>query len=215
MWYFLINYLYFLKIFTKLILNKSTSYKSLLCCGVIIFGFFIGCCDKYIDDKNNISFDYFETFQGIIFGVISSLCNSLYSVFVKKQMEKYNFITLQFYTNALGTIFMIPIFILNGELLKTIDYGITPWLNSMIWFLIFLTGIFGLLIGFASIFQIHVTSPLTHNISATAKAYFQTIMAVLIFQEFHHSLFFWLSNIIVVIGTIMYAIVRNQEMSKL
>merc|ERR1711963_906732 len=43
------------------------------------------------------------------------------------------------------------------------------------------TGVMGFLIGYASYLQVQYTSPLTHNVSGTAKAAFQTILALQIY----------------------------------
>ena len=47
----------------------------------------------------------------------------------------------------------------------------------MFWFNITLTGVMGFGIGLVTMLQVNATSPLTHNISGTAKAAVQSIMA--------------------------------------
>ena len=56
-----------------------------------------------------------------------------------------------------------------------------------------------------------VTSPLTHNISGTAKACVQTVLATYWFSE-TKSLLWWLSNWVVLGGSAAYARVRQKEM---
>jgi GDP-fucose transporter C1 len=56
-----------------------------------------------------------------------------------------------------------------------------------------------------------VTSPLTHNISGTAKACVQTVLATYWFNETKPSLW-WFSNWVVLGGSAAYAGVRQQEM---
>ena len=51
--------------------------------------------------------------------------------------------------------------------------------SLVFWAVMNAAGIFGFLIGIVTIAQINLTSPLTHNISGTAKACVQTIIAVL------------------------------------
>jgi GDP-fucose transporter C1 len=58
-----------------------------------------------------------------------------------------------------------------------------------------------------------VTSPLTHNISGTAKACAQTVIATYWFSE-TKSLLWWLSNWIVLGGSAAYARVRQMEMEQ-
>jgi GDP-fucose transporter C1 len=56
-----------------------------------------------------------------------------------------------------------------------------------------------------------VTSPLTHNISGTAKACVQTVLATYWFNE-TKSLLWWFSNWVVLGGSAAYTRVRQQEM---
>lgn len=56
-----------------------------------------------------------------------------------------------------------------------------------------------------------VTSPLTHNISGTAKACVQTVLATYWFSE-TKSLLWWFSNWVVLGGSTAYARVRQKEM---
>ena len=57
--------------------------------------------------------------------------------------------------------------------------------------------------------QVKVTSALTHNISGTAKACAQTIIAVAYFQETKTWLW-WFSNAVVLISSAAYTQVRNK-----
>ena len=76
-----------------------------------------------------------------------------------------------------------------------------------------ISGIFGFAIGYISTLQIQVTSPLTHNVSGTAKAAAQTVLAVIIYHEIK-SISWWLSNIVVLGGSAVYAAVRHVENEK-
>ena len=81
------------------------------------------------------------------------------------------------------------------------------------WGVMNLAGIFGFLIGIVTIAQISLTSPLTHNISGTAKASVQTIIAVIFFGDkmnFRSAL----GTILVLTGTFMYSLVRSREMDR-
>ena len=51
------------------------------------------------------------------------------------------------------------------------------------WGITVIAGIFGFLINFASYIQIKFTSPLTHNVSGTAKAAAQTVIALYVFKN--------------------------------
>ena len=56
-----------------------------------------------------------------------------------------------------------------------------------------------------------VTSPLTHNISGTAKACAQTVIACIYFAEVKSGLW-WLSNAVVLLGSCGYTEVKRREM---
>jgi GDP-fucose transporter C1 len=57
-----------------------------------------------------------------------------------------------------------------------------------------------------------VTSPLTHNISGTAKAAAQTVLATQVNFE-AKSFWWWVSNAVVLFGSAAYARVRQLEMA--
>lgn len=77
----------------------------------------------------------------------------------------------------------------------------------------FVAGIFGFAIGYVTGLQIKVTSPLTHNVSGTAKAAAQTVLATQINAE-SKSLMWWTSNGVVLAGSLAYARVKSLEMAK-
>lgn len=58
-----------------------------------------------------------------------------------------------------------------------------------------------------------MTSPLTHNISGTAKACAQTVMATQWYNESKNTMW-WLSNIIVLASTALYARFKQLEMEE-
>lgn len=72
-----------------------------------------------------------------------------------------------------------------------------------------LSGVFGFAISYVTTWQIQVTSPLTHNISGTAKAAVQTIIATLVTMHLK-SFLWWLGNGMVVGGSMAYAYVRHK-----
>lgn len=81
------------------------------------------------------------------------------------------------------------------------------------WIALFIGGICGFSIGYVTALQIKVTSPLTHNISGTAKACAQTVIAT----QWNHevrSLLWWFSNFIVLLGSSLYARVKQVEMDQ-
>jgi GDP-fucose transporter C1 len=76
-----------------------------------------------------------------------------------------------------------------------------------------LSGIFGFLIAYVTGLQIKVTSPLTHNISGTAKACAQTVLATFWYNEYK-SIMWWFSNVLVLFGSAAYTRIRQIDMKK-
>lgn len=106
---------------------------------------------------------------GTIFGIIGSLSLSLFSIYTKKTLPHVNqeVWLLSYYNNVYSCILFIPMMLFTGEL-KTVAHYIhlfEPWF----WAALTIGGICGFAIGFMTSLQIKFTSPLTHNISGTAK----------------------------------------------
>jgi len=81
------------------------------------------------------------------------------------------------------------------------------------WAIMVTGGVFGFSIGYVTVMQIQLTSPLTHNISGTAKACAQTILATYWYDE-SKSILWWTSNAVVLCGSAAYTRVRQLEMKK-
>lgn len=62
-------------------------------------------------------------------------------------------------------------------------------------------------------FYLQATSPLTHNISGTAKACVQTVIAVWAYHDIK-SWAWWASNWIVLFGSAAYTKVQQMDMEK-
>lgn len=81
---------------------------------------------------------------------------------------------------------------------------------AVLWPALTLTGLFALWINMATSMQIKYTSPLTHNISGTAKACTQTVLATYVYHEVK-TVNWWLGNFLVLICSASYAGVRQWE----
>lgn len=81
------------------------------------------------------------------------------------------------------------------------------------WAIMTLGGLLGVSIGIATAHQIQMTSPLTHNISGTAKAAVQTLIALLVYRNVVTGLGL-VSIAIVLGGSMAYALVRRSEMMR-
>ena len=110
-------------------------------------------------------------------GVMSSLFVSLNSIFTKKVLPVVddNHWKLTFYNNVNACFLFIPLIIyFEADEIKKSTERLT---SSQFWSAMSLAGFFGFSIGIVTVLQIKATSPLTHNISGTAKAAVQSLMA--------------------------------------
>lgn len=190
-------------VMTYTLLGEKTSYRCMICCAIILGGFWLGVEQEGAAGSLSI--------LGTIFGVTASLFVSLYSIYTKKMLVfvDHSVWLLGYYNNINASILFIPLMLLTGEISEVTSFsGIT---STAFWTMMLTGGIFGFAIGYVTGLQIQVTSPLTHNISGTAKACAQTVMATFWFNESKH-LLWWLSNGIVLFGSAAYSRVRQIEM---
>lgn len=101
--------------------------------------------------------------------------------------------------------------VINGEFQSLITVHQESNSVQLLWTLLLISSLFGFLIGFVTTLQIKYTSPLTHNISGTAKACAQTILATQIYVE-RKTINWWLSNFIVLAASAAYTRVKQLEM---
>lgn len=215
-------------IFSRIILNQTTSTSCKIACGIIVFGFLLG-----IQQENAIGG---LTLIGLACGVGSSLCGSLFSIFTKKHMPLVDDSPFQltYFNNVNASIMFLPLMVLVGEipklktlLVKTIHVEgmsrVGPQVSSnssafvpsftQFTMSLMISGILGFSISFVSANQIKVTSPLTHIISGTSKAYLQTVIAVAVWKE-RRTFLWWMSTLAVLGGSGLYAYYRSQEFEK-
>eukprot|EP00055_Hartaetosiga_balthica_P002998 m.6040 g.6040 ORF g.6040 m.6040 type:complete len:333 (-) comp2535_c0_seq1:373-1371(-) len=184
------------------VLGQSTSIKALAMCGIIVSGFFMG-----VDQEGSLSF------AGVVYGILASACVALNAIYIKKVLPfvDNNMWKLTAYNNANAFLLFIPVIIILGEV--PLITSSTDAMSLSFWLLMTLAGIFGIAIGLVTMLQIQVTSPVTHNISGTAKACAQTILALQLKGEVRTGMW-WLGNLFVLGGSLGYAIVKRQEMKK-
>ncbi|XP_017889488.1 GDP-fucose transporter 1 isoform X2 [Ceratina calcarata] len=192
-------------IFTYLILGQKTSTGCIACCAFIVFGFWLGVDQEHVAGSLSV--------LGTIFGVLGSLTLALYSIHMKRVLPALNqdVWLLSYCNNAYSVVIFLPLMLANGEHVTLYNY---EKIGSMyFWLAMTVGGVCGFAIGYATALQIKVTSPLTHNISGTAKACAQTVLATHWFNE-NKSFVWWLSNAVVLGASAMYARLRQLHLSK-
>ncbi|KRX23515.1 GDP-fucose transporter 1, partial [Trichinella nelsoni] len=194
-----------LQIFSYLILNSVSSCKVLFCCGMIVSGFLLGVNQESVHGT--------LSYIGVFFGVLSTVFIALNAIYTKKMLPAVdnNSWQLSLYNSFNSSLLFLPGILLAGELKHIVDF---PHLYSTkFWLFMIISGLFGFLISYISVLQVKLTSPLTHNVSATAKSAFQTVLAVIVYQEWK-DLLWWTSNVVVLVSSMAYSYVRHQEMHK-
>jgi solute carrier family 35 (GDP-fucose transporter), member C1 len=191
-------------IFSYVFLQERHSVKSIMCCFVIIAGFFLGVDQESLTD----TFSMIGTF----FGIAGSIALSMYSIYTKKTLPyvQGEVWLLSYYNNIYSCFLFLPLIIISGEVTEVLKYEFIGEL--WFWSAMTIGGVCGFLIGYVTTLQIKVTSPLTHNISGTAKACAQTVLATSWYQDVRSALW-WASNLIVLLGSFSYARVKQVEMA--
>ena len=188
-----------------MLLGQKTSLKAIACCGIIISGFLLG-----VNEEGN---DGTLSYKGVFFGVLGSLFVCLNAIYTKRMMPvvEGDIWRLQLYNNFNATFLFPPLLFLMGEI--PVVYNFQFLRSAYFWMMMTMSGVFGIAIGYVTGLQIKVTSPLTHNISGTAKACAQTIIAVVHFHELK-TVLWWFCNMLVLGGSMLYTLVKHQEMKK-
>uniref|UniRef100_A0A3P8RLG1 Solute carrier family 35 member C1 n=1 Tax=Amphiprion percula TaxID=161767 RepID=A0A3P8RLG1_AMPPE len=187
------------------ILRQTTSLRALMCCGVILGGFWLG-----VDQEGTAGS---LSWSGVFFGVLASACVSLNAIYTKKVMPAVdgNIWKLSYYNNINACVLFLPLILVFGELGRVAAFSRLTDLGF--WGMMTLGGLFGFAIGYVTGLQIKYTSPLTHNVSGTAKACAQTVIAV-VYNSSSKSLLWWTSNMMVLGGSSAYTWVKSLEMQR-
>lgn len=187
------------------ILKQTTSFYAILCCGIILGGFWLGV------DQEGVAGSL--SWTGVFFGVLASACVSLNAIFTKRVMPAVdgNIWKLSFYNNINACILFLPLILVFGEVGHLGHFSRLG--DPTFWGMMTLGGVFGFAIGYVTGLQIKFTSPLTHNVSGTAKACAQTVIAV-VYNQSSKSFLWWTSNLMVLGGSSAYTWVKGMEMKK-
>eukprot|EP00050_Salpingoeca_kvevrii_P007850 m.299031 g.299031 ORF g.299031 m.299031 type:complete len:330 (-) comp14021_c0_seq1:127-1116(-) len=190
-------------VLTFMILGDKTSGRALAMCAVIVAGFLVG-----VDQENS---DSSISYLGVLYGIAASACVALNAIYIKKLMPLVgdDMWRMTAYNNTNALLLFLPVMIMMGEISEVA--ASSEIVSSSYWTLMTIAGLFGVMIGLVSMMQIRVTSPLTHNISGTSKACAQTILALQLTGEVK-SFWWWMSNLMVLGGSMGYTMVRRAEM---
>eukprot|EP00761_Pharyngomonas_kirbyi_P012136 gb/GECH01012163.1/.p1 GENE.gb/GECH01012163.1/~~gb/GECH01012163.1/.p1 ORF type:complete len:324 (+),score=50.15 gb/GECH01012163.1/:1-972(+) len=189
-------------LFTYTILRDYTSVKALMACGIVFIGYVVGSIGE-------MKFSWL----GLFFGVLASMFVSLNSIFVKKKLPavKNDHWLLQLYNTAIAIVLLAPLVVLSGEASGIVQEKSLGDLTF--WGLMTITAVVGYLINIAIFMQIKFTSPLTNNISGTAKACVQTILSFLFFRNPVSNLNLF-GIALCIGGSAFYSHVRYEEMQE-
>jgi len=186
--------------FSFVLLKMTSSCKTVACLGVVIIGFLIGSVGE-------INF----SMRGTVAGLLSSLFVSLNSIFTKKLLPVVddNHWRLTFYNNVNASLLFIPLMIYfeKDVIITAIDDQLV---SATFWSAMCVAGFFGFSIGIVTVLQIKATSPLSHNISGTAKAAVQSMMAFYIWGN-EATVLGVLGIFTVLGGSLLYTYVKMEE----
>lgn len=186
--------------FSFFVLGMRSSPKTLCCLLFVILGFFMG-------SHGELNF----SLKGTVAGIASSLFVSLNSIFTKKILPVVddNHWRLTFYNNVNATVLFIPLMAYYewDVILAAVDNQLV---SGTFWSAMTVAGFFGFSIGIVTVLQIKATSPLTHNISGTAKAAVQSLMAFYLWGN-EPTLLGVLGIFTVLGGSLLYTFVKMSE----
>lgn len=188
-------------VFTATLLSQPTSTNTMACLAVVLVGFFIG-------SNGEVNF----SFKGTVAGVVSSLFVSLNSIYTKKVLPAVDndHWRLTYYNNINACLMFLPLIIIFEHQPVYAAFVSGQFVSPLFWSAMFVAGFFGFSIGIVTVLQIKATSPLTHNISGTAKAALQSILAFHIWGN--PATFMSVLGIFTVLGgSLLYTLVKMNE----
>jgi len=188
-------------LFTHHILQKRTSNKAVCCCMTLIAGWLLG-----------MHWEVHLSAVGAALGVGASIFVALNAIYTKKMLisvtnESSELLMLYNNINSAILLPLIAWFITSEPSVLSQQHSWEVMATSTFWIMVTLTGVLGFLVGYASYLQIQYTSPLTHSISCTTKAAFQTLLALWIYGN-PTNVPNLVSVAIVLLGSFAYVLVK-------
>jgi GDP-fucose transporter C1 len=189
-------------ILSRVFLGIESSTNTILCLGLVIVGFIMG-------SHGELNFSMI----GTIAGVLSSLFVSLNSIFTKYVLPAVddNHWKLTFYNNVNASFLFLPlIYIFEKDIIMAA--ATEQLVSAAFWSAMCVAGFFGFSIGIVTVLQIKATTPLSHNISGTAKAAVQSLMAFYLWGN-QPTVMGVLGIFTVLGGSLLYTYVKMNENS--
>ncbi|CEM28638.1 unnamed protein product [Vitrella brassicaformis CCMP3155] len=185
------------------VLGKSTSRKAILACMVVVLGFIVGSLDPTTLSPG-----------GVILGLMSSVTQALYNVYIKKVLEvcdnNQNLMLAYNVTMAIPLFFPCIYIAGEGNWANELPWDFSVSDTWQMWGTFVLSGLLAILINIATFLMIKVTNPVTFNMVAMVKACAQSIGGIVLFGE----VVSWqsLSGIaLTILGSYWYSMIKLAE----
>ncbi|CAK5274618.1 unnamed protein product [Mycena citricolor] len=191
--------------------TKTMPKPVVLCAaGIVSLGFFIGVAPSFLPGSTSGAAR--EPIKALVYGVISCMVLSVHAVLSKVATSNVNSsaLAISYWGNLLMSVMVAPLVVLNGELGKLHTRWISPEQDWLITFVVgsAVTGVFGFMLGIASVVSIKVTSPISHMFSAAAKSVIQIVLGVFFFGDVMNIYRFTAISLITG-GTIFYTWIQS------
>ena len=197
--------LIFTIIFCRLFLGQPITLSVVISCVLIIFGFIVSVDQEMLISSLSLT--------GVLYGILASMFAALSGIYIKRadKLVNGNALEISLTMNLEGIVFLLPIVLSTGQFHFALQSS--KFEESNVWWMVGVTGVLSLLVGWASNKVIGLTSPLTHNMSINAKSLLQTVIAVAV-QGDSKNAAWWFGNLFVVLGLVSYG-VSNQQRQKI
>ena len=132
--------------------------------------------------------------------------------FEASHISAFKKISKTFYNNVNASLLFLPLILIFEHTPIYVAFS-AQFFSVIFWTAMSVAGFFGFSIGIVTVLQIKATSPLSHNISGTAKAAVQSILAFYIWQN-EWTIMGVLGIFTVLGGSLLYTLVKMNENKK-
>lgn len=178
----------------------------------VFFGYSVGAIGgfKPPSSEQNPEEEFKKMALGLFYGFLSSVFVALYGIFTKSKLKVVgnNHWILLIYNTALAVVAIFPLIIIFGEGREIMKCAFLHKFGF--WGPMLITAMLGYMINIAMFLQINYTTPLTNNISGTAKACVQTVLSYFVFNT-DMTLLSIIGVTLCIIGSGVYALIKQME----